>query len=99
MTVGCWGCGGRDKFRLNGVASKYGVRPYESFSQIIDDKDVDVVDICTPTYTHRKLAVEAMEAGKHVIVEKPMALNLEEADDMISTSRRDRSEADGGPCA
>jgi predicted dehydrogenase len=83
--LGLWG---RDKSRLNDVASKYGVRPYESFSQIIDDKDVDVVDICTPTYTHRKLAVEAMEAGKHVIVEKPMALNLEEADDMISTSRR-----------
>jgi len=83
--LGLWG---RDRARLNDVASKYGVRAYESFNQIINDKEVDIVDICTPTYTHRKLAVEAMEAGKHVIVEKPMALSLEEADDMISTSRR-----------
>jgi len=83
--VGLWG---RDKSRALDVAARYGVKAYESYSDLLGDRDVEVVDICTPTYTHRKLAVEAMEAGKHVLVEKPMALSLMEADEMISASRR-----------
>ncbi|MCG9895203.1 MAG: Gfo/Idh/MocA family oxidoreductase, partial [Fimbriimonadaceae bacterium] len=47
----------------------------------------DVVDICTPTWTHADLTVQAAEAGCHVVCEKPMAMNLEEADRMIAACR------------
>ncbi|WP_124728463.1 Gfo/Idh/MocA family protein [Staphylospora marina] len=50
--------------------------------------DIDVVCICTPSGLHARLAVQAAEAGKHVIVEKPMALTLEDADAIIDACER-----------
>src|SRR5947208_3898497 len=46
---------------------------YRSFRDLIADHDVDVVDICTPPNLHGSMIVEAMQAGKHVICEKPFA--------------------------
>ncbi|MEM4246194.1 MAG: Gfo/Idh/MocA family oxidoreductase, partial [Candidatus Bathyarchaeia archaeon] len=54
----------------------------------IEDKKVNLVDICTPTYTHRSIAVEAAKAGKHVLVEKPIALTLKDADAMIEAAEK-----------
>ena len=48
--------------------------------------DLDLVDICTPTYTHSEIAIAAAKAGKDVICEKPMALSLRDAQDMINNS-------------
>ncbi|MEM4890548.1 MAG: Gfo/Idh/MocA family oxidoreductase, partial [Nitrososphaerota archaeon] len=61
---------------------------YESLTEAIRKVDFDAVFITTPTFTHHPLTVEAAEAGKHVFCEKPMALTLREADDMISVARR-----------
>jgi len=57
-------------------------------SEVLSDPDIDVVDICTPSGMHASMSVEAMEAGKHAISEKPMALNLAEADKVIETRKR-----------
>jgi len=65
-----------------------GVNCYESLTKALKKEDFDAVFITTPTFTHCPLTVEAAEAGKHVFCEKPIALNLEEADKMISTARR-----------
>jgi len=65
-----------------------GVNYYETLTEAIRKKDFDAVFITTPTFTHCPLAVEAAEAGKHIFCEKPIALNLEEADKMISTARK-----------
>src|SRR5215472_10384659 len=46
---------------------------YRSFRELIADRDVDVIDICTPPDLHASMIVEAMQAGKHVICEKPFA--------------------------
>ncbi|WP_236609267.1 Gfo/Idh/MocA family protein [Mesotoga prima] len=46
---------------------------------MLENSSVDIVDICTPTFTHRELDVRALRAGKHVFCEKPMALTLEDA--------------------
>src|SRR5215475_11687988 len=46
---------------------------YRSFADLIADRDVDVIDICTPPGLHASMIVEAMQAGKHVICEKPFA--------------------------
>jgi len=56
--------------------------------ELIADPDVDVVDICLPTFLHAPYAIKALEAGKHVICEKPMALASAEAALMIAAARR-----------
>jgi predicted dehydrogenase len=48
----------------------------DDFSVVLDDPDIDVVSICTPTGTHRELAVRALRAGKNVLLEKPIALTM-----------------------
>ncbi|MGC9468770.1 MAG: Gfo/Idh/MocA family protein [Anaerolineae bacterium] len=53
---------------------------------LIKKADVDVVDICLPTYLHASYVIEALKAGHHVLCEKPMALGVEEADRMIAAA-------------
>jgi predicted dehydrogenase len=64
-------------------AAEYGVSEYETAGELFKSPEVDVVCICTPSGLHAPLAVKAAEAGKHIIVEKPMAVTLKEADDII----------------
>jgi predicted dehydrogenase len=60
--------------RVTAFAKKHGIpTTYRSFAELIADKDIDVVDICTPPNLHASMIVEAMQAGKHVICEKPFA--------------------------
>jgi len=58
------------------------------FRDVLNDPNVDVVDICTPSGLHAEMSIAAMEAGKHAISEKPMALNLSEADSVIEAQKR-----------
>lgn len=62
--------------------------PYEAFA----DPDVDLVVIATPNETHFPLARAALESGKHVLLEKPFALNLDEAREIIATAKRHKRE-------
>lgn len=57
-------------------AEEVGARPVETPGQIFDSPDIDLVVIATPTFTHPDLVVQAAQAGKHVLCEKPMALTL-----------------------
>lgn len=65
-----------------------GISHYESLTEAVKREDFDAVFITTPTFTHHPLTIEAAEAGKHVFCEKPMALTLKEADEMISVTKR-----------
>ena len=49
------------------------VKPYRNFADLLGDSAVQLVDICSPTHTHPELAIAALEAGKHVLCEKPLA--------------------------
>jgi predicted dehydrogenase len=49
------------------------VKAYRSFEQMLADPEIDLIDICTPTPSHPALAIAALEAGKHVVCEKPLA--------------------------
>ncbi|UJF31345.1 Gfo/Idh/MocA family protein [Paenibacillus hexagrammi] len=69
-----------DQFQLNARAVK-------EYKELLDE-DIDVISICTPPYTHAPLTVACLEAGKHVIVEKPMASSLEECDQMNAAAER-----------
>jgi predicted dehydrogenase len=71
------------------VAQKFHVqRYYADFAEILKREELNLVDICTPPRTHPTLSIQAMEAGHHVLVEKPMALTCGEADEMIRASER-----------
>jgi len=68
------------KFKIN--------RYYTDFGEMLDREKLDVVDICASINMHAPLAIQAMEAGCHVLTEKPMALNTKEADEMVNASKR-----------
>src|SRR5687768_2437839 len=62
--------------RSEAAARRLGAgRAYESAEAIVSDPAVDVVHICTPNHLHEQVAALALEAGKHVICEKPLALD------------------------
>ncbi len=60
---------------------------YESYEEFLADPKIDLVDLCVPNDAHASLAIRAFEAGKHVLVEKPIALTLAEADRMLSAAQ------------
>jgi UDP-N-acetyl-2-amino-2-deoxyglucuronate dehydrogenase len=74
--------------RLAPVAERYGVTAYTDAAQLLDDDRVEVIAVATPHPSHAPLAIAAMESGRHVIVEKPMTVDLAEADAMIACARR-----------
>jgi predicted dehydrogenase len=65
--------------RANDYAKKYGVKFYLSFEDMLLDPEIDAVTICTPSGMHAEQAITALKAGKHVLLEKPMALNSKDA--------------------
>ena len=80
---------GRDEPRLKAAADKYGWESTETdWARLIDRSDVDIVDICTPGDTHAEIAIAALEAGKHVLCEKPLANSVAEAEAMAQAARR-----------
>ena len=72
-----------DAKKAEAAAEKYGARAYTNLDDLLKDPEVEAVHVCTPHSFHGDQVVAAAEAGKHVIVEKPMALTLQECDQMI----------------
>src|SRR5512135_2428194 len=72
--------------RARRFAHEYGAEAYDDYRRLLDRKDIDLIHICTPSGMHAGMAIQALQAGKHVLVEKPMALCLEDADAMIATA-------------
>ena len=70
--------------RLDKFCADFGCEAAASFGALLDDDRVDVVNVLTPNALHAQFAVPAMEAGKHVIVEKPPEMTLEKTDRMIA---------------
>jgi predicted dehydrogenase len=63
-------------------------RIYRDYHQVLEDPEIDLVELLTPHYLHCSMTVEACQAGKHVSVQKPMALTAAEADQMIAAAER-----------
>ena len=75
---------GRSRERAQALAEQYGIpKVYDDPDALFAECEVDVADLCVPNYLHHRFCLKAAEHGKHVICEKPLALNLEEADEMI----------------
>ena len=69
----------RDEARAKACAAKYGIpRYYTSYDEMLKDKDINTVDIATPTFLHAQMVIAAAKAGKNIHCEKPFCLNLAE---------------------
>jgi UDP-N-acetylglucosamine 3-dehydrogenase len=64
-------------------AEMVGARPYASYEELVAAEDVEVVDVCLPTAFHRDLALRAAGEGRHVILEKPIARTIEDAQEIL----------------
>jgi predicted dehydrogenase len=79
---------GRNQSQLKEVAVRWGWEEVASdWEEVVKRKDVDVVDICTPNYLHAPIAIAAAKAGKIVLCEKPLAMSVEEAEQMAEETR------------
>lgn len=82
---------GRDAQRTQAAADKLGwAEASTDWRAVLERDDVDLVDICTPGDSHAEIAEAALGAGKHVLVEKPLANSVEEAEAMAAAARRAR---------
>ena len=72
--------------RRKQAADEFGCKTYTSLSKMLKQEDVEVVVVATPSVDHGRDTKKSLRAGKHVIVEKPMAMSLAEADSMIRTA-------------
>lgn len=66
------------------------IKKYKDADQLIEDPDVDLVDITLPTFLHFRYVMKALECGKHVLCEKPVALTVQEADKIATESERSK---------
>ncbi|MCQ6271029.1 Gfo/Idh/MocA family oxidoreductase [Pseudarthrobacter sp. R1] len=79
----------RDRNKTAKFASQYGIPcVYESVDALVLDPKIDVVYIATPHSSHREVALSAIAAGKHVLIEKPIALSASEAREILAAARR-----------
>ncbi|OYT46312.1 gfo/Idh/MocA family oxidoreductase [Candidatus Bathyarchaeota archaeon] len=74
---------------LKSVSERFGIEnAFTDYRDILRMKEVEAVVICTPPFTHAKIACDAASAGKHILCEKPMAMNSREAEAMVKASRK-----------
>lgn len=76
-----------DEKALAKVVEIYECQGYSAYQDMLANPEIDIINICTPSGIHAKIAIDAMKAGKHVLVEKPMAMSLAEVDAMIATAK------------
>ncbi len=77
--------------RAEKAAKEYGTpdaKVYEDYKELLLDPEIDAVHVCTPNRSHSFITVDALEAGKHVMCEKPMAINSAEAKKMVDAAKR-----------
>jgi predicted dehydrogenase len=73
------------------LAAEHGIpHVYGNIDEMLSRERPDLVDICTPPKTHAPIAIQAMRAGAHVLIEKPMAQTLKECDDIIAASEQNK---------
>jgi predicted dehydrogenase len=74
--------------RAERLAAERGGKAFTSLTDALEAADIDVVAVCTPTGRHGEVAIEALEAGKHVIIEKPAETTVAKTDEIIAAQRR-----------
>lgn len=72
------------------LAEKVGAIPYLTIDQVFSKPDITIVDICLPTFLHKEFVIKAAEAKKDIVCEKPIALTLEDAKEMVDICKKNR---------
>ena len=76
------------KERVETAAAEYNCTSYQDYQEMLKEPEIDVVHICTPHHLHYSMAIDCLEAGKHVLVEKPMAKDVDGAKKMIDKAQK-----------
>lgn len=69
-------------------SEKHNITAYSTLEELLSEDKISIVSICTPSGTHPDIAIKAMEAGKHVIVEKPLALTVEDCERVVAAAKK-----------
>lgn len=78
-----------DYKKAEAMAKQYGARPYATIEEMLSANDqLDVVSVCSPNGLHAAHSIKSLQAGFHVLCEKPMAINVEDCGDMIQAAER-----------
>ena len=72
--------------RAGKMAEKYGGKVYETYFELLNDPEIDAVSVCVENRNHAEITNAALYAGKHVLVEKPMAVTLAECESMVAAA-------------
>jgi len=70
------------------TAEKYGVEHYVDYRDMLEDRRIEAVSVATPDFLHKKIVVDAAEAGKHILCEKPLATKVEDAESMVEAAEK-----------
>ncbi len=81
---------GSDNQRTKDFAGKYNIKDYLDYDELLKNKDINAVDIVTLNNLHADLGIKAAQAGKHVLVEKPIDISLEKAENLIRTCQKNK---------
>lgn len=76
-----------DEETANNIAEKYACKPYTDYKEVIQNEKLDVVSIAVPTKLHKQVALEVIEKGIHVLIEKPIASSVEEGKEIIEFAK------------
>ncbi|WP_140421068.1 Gfo/Idh/MocA family protein, partial [Bacillus cereus] len=77
-----------NKKRAKKIANNYGVNMYTDYNELINCEELDAVSVCTPNHLHASISIAALQAGIHVLCEKPMATSKADAEMMIGAAEK-----------
>ena len=84
-----------------GMEDLSNVRKYSEIDELLADEEVELVDICLPTHLHKSVSMAALNAGKHTLVEKPISISIDDANELVELEKSigaARKAAGEGPC-
>jgi predicted dehydrogenase len=71
-----------------GIEDLSKIKTFSNVDDLLSDPDIDILDICLPSSMHKEMTLRALDAGKHVLLEKPIALNIRDADTMVRRAKK-----------
>ena len=74
--------------RTQELADQYGAKAYSSAGDLLNDPEIDAVSVCVANNAHAEISIQALEHGKHVLCEKPMAVTLADCEAMVDSAKR-----------